>query len=197
MQDFSIVYESFNARCSATGKAGANVKGRRFLRPFSIGVHMIQFFDIDDKYATYLRSFDQQVPYITYAGNNKFVCGIVLSINGCDYFAPISSQTKKQQTNMLIYDKHGNTISSIKFSYMLPVPASAVTRKDFSLIKATDPSYADLLLEEYSYCKRHESTILEKAKKIYAIGCNPSHILNYTCCKFQLLEEKCKDYSKK
>ena len=159
-----------------------------------IGECMIQFYDIDGTYASYLRSFDGQVPHITYAGNNKFVCGIVLSINGCNYFAPISSQTKKQQTNMLIKDKNGNAIASIKFSYMLPVPNSAITRKDFSTIRGSDPAYADLLQTEYDFCKKHEQDIRDKARKVYAIGCNKDHALNYTCCKFQLLEEKCKNY---
>ena len=54
---------------------------------------MIQFFDVDDKYTTYLQSIDRQVPNIKYTSNNKFVCGIVLQINVFDYVAPISSKT--------------------------------------------------------------------------------------------------------
>lgn len=157
---------------------------------------MLQFYDINDEYASYLRGFDGQVPYISYGSNNKFVCGIMLNINECNYFAPISSQTKKQRTNMLITDKKGNVVASIKFSYMLPVPASEVTRKDFSTVRATDPAYADLLYIEYEFCKKHEREIREKARKVYAIGCNENHFLNYTCCKFKLLEEKCKDYTR-
>ena len=156
---------------------------------------MLQFYDIDTKYAAYLQSYDSQVPNISYGTNNKFVCGIVLSINGCNYFAPISSQTRKQKTNMLIQDTNGRVISSIKFCFMIPVPSCAIVPKDFSKIRMNDPNYANLLQAEYQFCNRHEADILAKAQKIYQIGCNPNHALNYTCCKFTLLEEKCKQYN--
>ena len=38
------------------------------------------------------------------------------------------------------------------------------------------------------------ASILSKAKKIYAVGCNPRHFLNKTCCDFKLLEEKSGEY---
>ena len=38
------------------------------------------------------------------------------------------------------------------------------------------------------------ASILSKAKKIYAVGCNPRHFLNKTCCDFKLLEKKSGEY---
>lgn len=156
---------------------------------------MLQFYDIDDAYASYLRSFDNKVPNITYDNNSKFVCGVVISINGCEYFAPISSQTINQQTNMIIKDRNNIAIASIKFCFMIPVPRSVITRKNFSAIRGEDPKYADLLQTEYEFCKKHERDIIKKARRVYAIGCNANHVLNSVCCNFCLLEEKCKNYS--
>ena len=74
---------------------------------------MLNFYDVKEDYAEYLRKFEHRIPNIHYASNNKFVCGIVLTVNGFDYFAPISSNTAKQRTNLLILDEHGKAISSI------------------------------------------------------------------------------------
>lgn len=155
---------------------------------------MISFYDVDSDYVDYLRKFDSRVPYIQYGQHEKFVCGIVLKINGCDYFAPVSSKINKQQTAMYIKDKNGNVLSSIKFNYMIPAPYALVTPKDISAIRQTDAAYADLLQKEYEFCRANESIILQKAQKVYAIGCTPRHFLNGACCDFQLLELKSKEY---
>ena len=59
---------------------------------------MLNFFYVDTEYVDYLRAFDSRIPYLQYEDKDKFVCGIVMSVDGCDYFAPISSKTHKQQT---------------------------------------------------------------------------------------------------
>lgn len=154
---------------------------------------MIAFYDIDEEYIKFLKSYDKQVPDIKYESNNKFVCGIVLSINGIDYYAPISHLNKKQQTNMVIYD-NGRPISTIRFSFMFPALPKSLVKKDFDEIAKTNFQYADLLRAEYSYCSKHEEEIREKAQKVYDIGCNKNHRLNYTCCDFKLLEEHYKEF---
>ena len=103
---------------------------------------MIQFFDVDDKYTTYLQSIDRQVPNIKYTSNNKFVCGIVLQINGFDYVAPISSKTNKQRTNILIYNG-SQVLSYIKFSFMFPANSSVLTYKDIHKIGLVNCNYAN------------------------------------------------------
>lgn len=149
---------------------------------------MIQFFDVDSKYTTYLQSIDNKVPNIKYTSNNKFVCGIVLQINGFEYVTPISSKTNKQRTNMLIYDG-ANIVSSIKFSFMFPAISKVLTFKDISKIRLVDPNYANLLQAELQFCQTHEKDILEQAKAVYDIGCNKTHHLNPNCCDFKALEE--------
>lgn len=134
---------------------------------------MLKFYDIDPAYANYLRQFDQRIPHINSGTNDKFVCGIVISVAGYNYFAPISSNTTKQQTNILIKDDDGKALSSIKFSFMFPAPSSAITFKDFKTIRTVDPAYASLLEKEYNFCKKNEKAIRDKAKVVYKIGCNP------------------------
>ena len=150
---------------------------------------MIRFYDVDSDYIEYLKKFDHQIPSVKYSSNNKFVCGVVLHIEGHNYFAPISSNKQRQRTSMLIYDKRGRCLSSIRFSFMFPAKFSELQMKDFSQIRLQDANYANLLLSEYKFCREHETEILEKAKSVYRIGCNPKHKLNAMCCNFKKLEE--------
>ncbi len=149
---------------------------------------MLQFYDVDLKYIAYLKSYDKQIPNINYKVNNKFLCGVVLDMNGIQYYAPISSNTTIQRTNTPIYDNKGNILSTIKLCFMFPALNKVINLKDFAIIRLTDNKYADLLEKEYEYCKANENIILDKAKKIYKVGCNKEHFLNYTCCDFKLLE---------
>lgn len=151
---------------------------------------MLKFYDIDPEYANYLRQYDQRVPNISYKTKNKFVCGIVLSISGHSYFAPISSNTDRQKTSILITNAAGKALASIKFSFMFPAPDKVITPKDFKAIRSADPSYANLLEKEYAFCKKNEQAIRNKALRVYQMGCNPEHPLHKHCCDFRLLEEK-------
>lgn len=68
---------------------------------------MLNFYNVDVEYVEYLRRFDSRVPYIQYGDRDKFVCGVVLTVNGYQYFAPVSSKIGKQQTSLVIEDDHG------------------------------------------------------------------------------------------
>ena len=114
---------------------------------------MLSFYNVDIEYVDYLRRFDSRVPYIKSGDKEKFICSIVLSINGGDYFAPISSKTYKQQTAITILDKDGRELSTIKFNYMFPSPQAVVARMEISDIRKKDSSYANLLQKEYEFCK--------------------------------------------
>lgn len=155
--------------------------------------YMLKFYDVDENYINYLKSIDRQIPDISYSTNNKFVCGIVLDINGISYYAPISHTTHRFRTSKLIYDK-GTPISSIRFSFMFPAPNSVLKQKDFRQIRMQDPHYADIITAEYNYCKANESSITQKAQSVYAIGCNKNHPYNYTCCDFAKLESEYMKY---
>lgn len=151
---------------------------------------MLYFYDVDPEYVEYLRKFDNKVPNIVYDNNRKFVCGITLTVDNCNFFAPISSNTKPQKTSLLIYDATGHVLSSIKFSFMFPVPNSVLTEKDFDKIRETDLNYAKLLEKELRFCRSFEHEITDKAKSIYCAGCNPKHFLHKHCCDFKLLKLK-------
>ena len=171
--------------------AGTEIKSSSHL--LYIRRYMLKFYDINENYVRYLQTIDDQVPNIHYSTNNKFVCGVVLNINGVDYYAPISHTTKKYQTSLLIYNE-SVPISSIRFSFMIPAYDEVLTELKFSEISKRDEKYADLIKVEYDYCKNNKTDIYEKAKAVYKIGCNKNHRLNYTCCNFKRLESEYMKY---
>ena len=153
----------------------------------------MKFYDIDEGYVKYLQTIDPQVPNIHYNTNNKFVCGVVLEINGVKYYAPISHTTRRFQTSMLIYDNN-RPISSIRFSFMIPAYEEVLIQKNFSQIAKIDQNYANILAAEHRYCQAHKQDIYSKAHSVYRIGCNKNHRLNYACCDFKRLEKEYKNY---
>lgn len=159
---------------------------------------MISFYDIDPAYVTWLKQMDNQVPNITYHGNNKFLCGVVLNVNGVEYYAPISSNKKVYRTSLAIIDESSSTnkiLSTIRFCFMIPAQQSVLTIKNFTQIKQISPNYAALLTKERNYCTKHENIINQKAQQVYKIGTNPNHRFYYTCCNFKKLESVYKNYA--
>ena len=152
----------------------------------------LAFYDVNPNYADYLKQFDNRIPNFNYSQNNKFVCGIVLSINGFDYYAPISSNKQIFKTSFPIYDGN-NIISTIRFSFMFPIPDGCCTQKDFRKIE--DYRYRRLLNKEVLYCNQHLNQILKKAAFIYDRTVNKKDpVLTNNCCDFKLLEQKSQCY---
>ncbi|MCL2399400.1 MAG: type III toxin-antitoxin system ToxN/AbiQ family toxin [Defluviitaleaceae bacterium] len=92
----------------------------------------LDFYEASVGYIAYLYKFDSKVPLVGYSKtskHDKFMCGIVLSVNGHDYFAPISSFVVQQRTNIVIKNEKDKPISSIWFSFMTPVLSGVVTVK--------------------------------------------------------------------
>lgn len=158
---------------------------------------MIKFYDVDEDYVKFLQTIDGKIPNIKYSSSNndKFVCGVVLTINGHNYYAPISHFATKQRTTLQIIDNN-RPIATIRFSFMFPALDSVLSKKDFSAIRKSDAKYADLLNAEYQFCKSNYDNIIKKALSVYNIGCNKNHVLNYNCCDFKKLEENYMNFKK-
>ena len=155
---------------------------------------MLKFYDIDTDYISFLKKYESKIPNISYDKYDKFVCGIVLSINGKEYYAPISSFTKPQRTNILLKNSSGRVTSSIRLSFMFPVPHEKLAEKDFS---KEDLRYRRLLMEEYRYCNAHEAEILDKAKYVYeCVTCDHNPLMRKNCCNFEKLESAYEIYLK-
>lgn len=158
---------------------------------------MLRFYEVNGEYIEYLREHgDNKIPKINYTNHNKFFCGIVLAINGFNYFAPVSSYNKKRRTNFLIMDRDRKSqnikaISSLRFSFMFPCPEEYLTLKDFS---KEENKYRILLRKELRYCNVNIEKVYKLANEIYKLGINENTRKKYNICDFKKLEEKCLEY---
>jgi len=117
-----------------------------------------------------------------------------LNVGGISFFAPVSSFNKPQQSNYVIKDANGHSVSSLRFSYMIPVPQGAVTLKD---IDNEEPQYKNLLNIELQDINKHVNAILTRARYVYdmvVIKKNPLMVKN--CCDFKALEAACAEYER-
>ena len=156
----------------------------------------LNFYDVDKTYTDYLRNFDNKVPYIQYKGKDKFLCGVVLTVNNINYYVPVSSNTNRFLSSFIIYDYKTNkkkfSTSSLRFSFMFPCPIECLRLKDIR--KEPDKKYKVLTHKEYEYCNKHIDEIKNKALKIYKLSQNELFRKKYNLCNFRLLEEKYEKY---
>lgn len=145
-----------------------------------------KFYEVDKEYVKFLQKHEGKIPNISYDTNDKFVCGVLFDINGIKYFAPVSSFTKQQKTNVLIKSASGKIISSVRLSFMFPIPDQLVRVKDFS---REENRYKRLLMEELDFCNKNSHKIVKKALYIYqAVKDGSDALLKKNCCNFDRLE---------
>jgi len=158
----------------------------------------LDFYQVDADYITYLSQYDSRVPRVDYSAANahdKFMCGIVLNVCDQNYFAPISSFRTPQRTNIIIKDDNGKDISSIRFSFMIPVPDWVISVK----LIADEPSlkYRILLNMELQFCRRNAKAIYSKARFVYdSVTVKKDPLMLKNCCDFHALEAACAQYVK-
>lgn len=159
----------------------------------------LKFYEVDGEYIKYLKeNGDNKIPNIDYKRHKKFFCGIVLTINNFNYFAPVSSYNKKAHTVFLIMDKNRKTkelkaISSLRFSFMFPCPIEYLEQKDFS---KEDEQYQVLLRKELHYCNVNREKIRKKANEVYNLSLKEETRNKFNICDFKKLEQKCLEYIK-
>lgn len=152
----------------------------------------LKFYEVDSEYIKYLKeNGDDKIPNIEYKKHKKFFCGIVLTINNFNYFAPVSSYNKKVHTSFLIMDKDKETkklkpISSLRFSFMFPCPIEYLSQKDFS---KEDEKYRNLLRKELRYCNKNREKIKKLANEVYKLGLKEETRKKFNICNFKKLEE--------
>lgn len=124
----------------------------------------------------------------------KFFCGIVLQINGTDYYVPVTSYKEQKADNFLIH-VNGRAVSSLRFNYMFPIPRDLVKIRPIDL--EPDRKYRALLSRELLCCKKNQDTIRRLAQRTYKRVLEAKDQgLVYNSCDFLLLEEKCISYMK-
>lgn len=157
----------------------------------------IKLYEIDSKYINYMTKFAVHLFHNKQSGQNnerKYI-GVVLYINGYEYFAPLSSykskhQKMKESIDLLKIKQY----AVINLNNMFPVPPKLCTYVDIN--KQSDSKYKALLLAEYRAIKAIQKKIRKNAKTLYHLKLKEgeSTPLAKRCNDFQLLEKACIEY---
>lgn len=161
----------------------------------------LSFYYVSPEYVNHLRNFESSirgishVPFVDYESHNrkgKFFCGVVLEINGFQYYVPVSSKTNNHQNAFFLYDKN-KRIASLRFDFMFPVPDKLIT--EIKITNEPDNHYRALLQKELQICRIYTSVIRDKALGTYTkrtLGDNSRG--SEKSCDFRLLEDACSIY---
>ncbi|WP_304180971.1 type III toxin-antitoxin system ToxN/AbiQ family toxin [Leptotrichia trevisanii] len=172
----------------------------------------LRLFEINDNYINYLQKFDKHILNFSgkkYKTSRKYL-GILLKINDCNYFAPLSSPSKKFD-----YDLNGNLrksiiplirmvritntgkqdfLGTIKLGSMIPVFNNSLMRY-YDLTLESDIKYKKMVQKQLTFILKNKELILRNANKLYRQK-NSNMSMGYikNTVNFKLLEEKAKLY---
>ena len=158
----------------------------------------IRLYEISPAYVDHLQPaaphlFHNKKPGQQY--ERKYI-GIVLTVHGIDYFAPLSSFKDKHRkmSEGLDFIKIKD-YAVINLNNMFPVPAGQYRYVDIA--KEKNPKYKALLLAEYRYIKSIQERILKNAATLYRLKTGGSiSPLTKRCNDFTRLEELCREFGK-
>ena len=162
------------------------------------------FYYVNADYIQYLKETEIKargfttVPNVEYANHNKFIYGMIMEVNGVNYYVPISSYKKSQEDNLLIkIEDHKKLVvrGSMRFNFMIPVPKKCLVPVDFNGSQFTEQDKI-MLRKEYKACLKMLSQAQRRAQKTYErVLKNEDEQLIRNSCMFLLLEEAYKVYS--
>lgn len=159
----------------------------------------IKLYEVDGNYINFLLPYAPHLFQNSKSSqkNERKYIGVVLRVNGFDYFAPLSSfKDKHKKMKEGIDFLKVKDYAVINLNNMFPVVTGVYTYVDIS--KEKDVHYKALLQAEYRYIKSIKDKILKNAATLYNIKKRDgiSSALAKRCNDFLKLEEICVQYLK-
>ena len=169
----------------------------------------LNLYSISDKYIKYLRKFEDKIydnKEEIRVRTRKYL-GIVLTINNCNYYIPMSSPKKsdyidyekriiRKDTKTIIRIDNGNRLyGTVRISNMIPVPITEL--EPYMIETEQDRKYKEVILGELRYINNNVEKITKNAKIVYNQRIkneNIGYIKNTV--NFKLLEEKLEEWNK-
>lgn len=153
-----------------------------------------KFYHIADRYIAFLHSGDSRVQMSK--GQRRPYIGIVLQINGLNYYVPLESP-KPNHVNIRgggpVLKIDDGRLGIMGFNNMIPVPDNALI--DFDIDKVEDNNYRMLLYNQLHFCNRNRDLILHRASTTYRKATEGNNAFyNRVCCDFEELESMSRRY---
>lgn len=168
----------------------------------------MDWYAVKKEYIDYLKQFDDNVGDNDYGDHLKLYLGILLSVDGINYYVPISSPKPKhnRMSNQDDFYKVEDPVTKelyavLNLNNMIPVPDTAINQITYGNIQNYRAFKTEKEKLDYIYLLQKEKAIIDalennsiltnKAKKLYnKCEKNPTSNLAKRCCKFKLLKEK-------
>ncbi len=150
----------------------------------------IRFYKVKLDYIKYLHTVDSRVQYHAarpdaYNENRPYI-GVVLTVNGKCYFAPLEHPRPEHQnlkSNPHIFKIDGGKQGLVGLNNMLPVPPSQLVSFDIN----TMPN-RKTLISQFIYCQNNAADLIAKAQNVYQRRLNPNAFEEKIYCDFEKLE---------
>ena len=171
----------------------------------------MKLYEVDDEYIDYLKNFDSKV--LNHSGERynhiRKYTGILLTINDCDYIAPLSSPSKTDYKDggirksviplvriVKLKSEKMTLLGKIKLSSMIPIYEKSFIQ-EYNIDIETDEKYKNLILDQLKFINSNKSLIIHHANTLYRQKIN-NMSMGYIkeTVDFKLLEEKAKLYKK-
>lgn len=156
------------------------------------------FYCADDEYCDFLRKSDPCVPYTMDKKRNRPFVGIVFSINGYKYYAPLTSPKPKHlaMKNQIDFLKiKGGAWGAINLNNMIPIHENSLQIVNMKILPTDDKptiNYKNLLSNQLSWCNKTENSafITSRAQKLYdmVVQKKAQPQLVQRCCDFSIVE---------
>ncbi len=133
----------------------------------------LKFYRADTAYCEFLRTTDKNVSYVDDLKSTRPFVGILLTIKGIHYFAPLTSPKAKHRTikNHVDFLKiNGGEWGAINFNNMIPIHPNNLAELDTKILPSdskADIDYKNLLVNQLSWCNAHKIVIIKQAKVLY------------------------------
>lgn len=159
----------------------------------------MELYKVDMEYYNYMHYYEPKIPYVENEKKNRPFVGIVLDVNGKNFFAPLTSPKKKHITmkNMQDFLKiDSGRLGGINLNNMMPIPKSCLNKIDIKDIR--NYKYRNMLRLQIEWINKNELRICNRARNLYYLILNKhtTYGLISRCCDFKLLEKKCDDFMK-
>lgn len=159
----------------------------------------MNFYYASKEYCNYLNMYENKIAKIDGIKEGRPFLGVVICVNGKNYFAPMTSPKRKHRTmkdslDFIRIDK--GKFGAINLNNMMPIPKRCLNR--IRIEKIEDERYAKLLQIQSIWCKYNKEKIAKHAIELYfkLKYKQVSKELMQRCCKFDLLEKQSSIYLK-
>ncbi|NLC87796.1 MAG: type III toxin-antitoxin system ToxN/AbiQ family toxin [Clostridiaceae bacterium] len=157
---------------------------------------------VDYKYCDYLRKYDSKVVWNAGSKELRPFIGVLFAVDGCEYFAPLSSPKEKHlgmKNNIDFVKIDGGKLGVVNFNNMIPVTPNNYELFDLNTIPTTqrEINHQNLLKSQLMWLNKNIKAVKDRAINLYEKYKDnklPERIRS-RCCNFILLEEVSKNYN--